>query len=132
MVAIEQLHSFFNQYPHTATYNVKKALVKHMIQTFGINTTDVYGDTMLTHAVLMNNAEIATILIEHGALVNKSNVCGSTPLLLAAEQENAELVKILIFAGADYTTAQFNKFSPRIQVAILDMLTAEDTMTESH
>lgn len=59
------------------------------------------GDSALHYSATHNNAEIARLLIEHGAPLNLPNNYGRTPLHLAALYTSVEVADILLDAGAE-------------------------------
>ncbi len=67
----------------------------------GVNETNRYGWTALTHAARGGNVEAAKLLIEKGADVNVADRTGWTPLLRAAQKGQTEMVKLLVESGAD-------------------------------
>ena len=57
---------------------------------------DQNGNTLLYLAAENGEKEIAELLIEKGADVNKENKAGSTPLHLAAENGKKEIAELLV------------------------------------
>lgn len=49
--------------------------------------------------------EVARILVEHGAGVNKQSLNGFTPLYMAAQENHDDVVKYLLSKGANQTLA---------------------------
>ena len=62
---------------------------------------DSFYIPVLMQAVMNNESEIAKLLIENGADVNKKDGFKMTNLMLAANNQNIELVKLLLKNGAD-------------------------------
>lgn len=58
-------------------------------------------DSLLTVAIIKGFYDIAKILVEAGADVNKKNKIGTTPLMEAAIRGETKCAKLLIDAGAD-------------------------------
>ncbi len=58
-------------------------------------------DPLLTVAIVKGFYDIAKILVEAGADMNKKNNVGTTPLIEAAIRGETECAKLLIDAGAD-------------------------------
>lgn len=54
-----------------------------------------------------DSAEIAQLLIEHGADINETSDCGESPIYLAARRGNTEVVKLLLDKGADFEDGPF-------------------------
>ena len=71
---------------------------------FDINTRRSDGHTILTHALLLNQTDVARAAIERGA---DPNLCGprycpiELALALRDEQQAHELLELLLQAGAD-------------------------------
>lgn len=59
-----------------------------------------FDETLLYHAVLHGNTEIAQMLIDYGADVNAHSNYGTTPLFAAAYSNNPVMVEMLLKAGA--------------------------------
>lgn len=59
------------------------------------------GDTVLMLAAKTGKPEALSVLLNHGADVNKTNATGQTALMWAASQRNADAVKVLIDHKAD-------------------------------
>ena len=66
-----------------------------------LNTFDEYGFTPLIEAALVNNFDIAKILISYGAEVNLQDATGGTPLHWAVDNNNVELAQLLLEKGAN-------------------------------
>lgn len=60
-----------------------------------------YGETLLFHAVLPNDAGVAKVLLESGADVNATSFCGFTPLMYASLMGNEPLMEALFEGGAN-------------------------------
>lgn len=57
--------------------------------------------TPLETAIKANNAEIAELLLQHGADTTQLNWCKHTPLLQAVKKDNIKIVELLLEYGAD-------------------------------
>lgn len=75
------------------------------ITQFDARVKGGFGDTLLHLAVVQNDAEIATLLLKHGADVNASGEHGYTPLHEAVEQGFIEMVELLLQKGASTSIA---------------------------
>jgi len=81
---------------------VKKILEKDKSQANYIRQiNDSFYIPVLMQAVMNDETEIAKLLIENGADVNKRDGFKMTSLMLAANNQNIELVKLLLKNGAD-------------------------------
>lgn len=85
------------------------AAVEHCLQApLDINERDSYGYTPLIEAAIVNNENIADILLQHGADPNIQDMTGATALHWAAENNNLMLASLLFQHHANpnlYTTA---------------------------
>ena len=63
------------------------------------------GSTPLIVAPRKGNVEIAKLLIERGANINKTDITGQTPLHVACQNGREEMVKLLPERGADINKA---------------------------
>ena len=70
------------------------------------------GSTPLLQATFQGFAELARVLLQHGANVNKSRHDGWTPLLLAAQKGFVEITKLLIKNRADINQVNSNRSTP--------------------
>lgn len=61
------------------------------------------GDTVLMLAARTGKPDAVTVLLNHGAEVNKTNATGQTALMWAASQRNAAAVQVLIDHKADFS-----------------------------
>lgn len=59
------------------------------------------GLTPLHYATLVGNRDLATLLLDHGALVDKGDHVGYTPLSVAAGEGDVSLTKLLLDRGAN-------------------------------
>lgn len=86
----------------------KDAVAKAIQMGVDVNTIDEYGFSPLIEAMIVNNIEIAKLLIDHGADVNAGDMVGGTALHWAVENSNLELCTLLLDKGANpnaYTLA---------------------------
>jgi ankyrin repeat protein len=87
-----------------------------------VDSSDLYYDTALHHAVKQNNIEIAKLLISKNSYLNQQNKKGYTPLIMAVFKRQLAMVELLVQAGSDvsvrcldYKSAfDYAKSSPRI------------------
>jgi ankyrin repeat protein/Tfp pilus assembly protein PilF len=66
-----------------------------------VNNAGVDGWTLLHHAVVAGQYEIADFLISKNANINAETIKGETPLHLAVSRGRKRIVKLLILNGAD-------------------------------
>jgi ankyrin repeat protein len=66
-----------------------------------VNNTGVGGWTLLHHAAVAGQYEIADFLISKNANINAETIKGETPLHLAVSRGREKIVKLLILNGAD-------------------------------
>lgn len=67
------------------------------------------GDTALHAAAYGNLAQIATLLISHGANIHSTNIYGDTPFIIAIKLGHMEVARILLEAGAHFTESHREK-----------------------
>ncbi|EKV56441.1 ankyrin repeat-containing protein [Brachyspira hampsonii 30446] len=93
--AYERLREYVNE------GNVKEA--ENILKKYNVNINDLdYEDfTLLSHAVMDNNIEMAKLLLKYKADVNTVVNDGDTALILAVDNNNMEMVKLLLSYGAD-------------------------------
>ena len=76
-----------------------------------INSADIYGNTLLMHAIKNNNVEIIKYLINKGADVNAKDCKNNTVLIQAVSQiSDSNIIELLINAGADVKAEDNNGF----------------------
>ena len=68
---------------------------------FPANSANAYGATLLHIASIMNNVELAGILIDNGGNPNARNHLGQTPVFLASNWSNNEILSMLLDNGGD-------------------------------
>ena len=56
--------------------------------------------------------EVARLLVESGADVNKANEDGRTPLFAASLNVNVEMARVLVEGGADMNKAASDEWTP--------------------
>lgn len=89
--------------------------VKHHLQRpTDLDFIDEYGFTPLIEAAIVNNTEIATLLLQHGANPNYEDEKGGTALHWAVETNNLQLAKILLSSGANPNIYNVNSQSPLV------------------
>lgn len=87
-----------------------------------VNSTDLYLNTALHHAVKQNNIEIVRLLISKNPNLNQQNEKGYTPLIMAVIKRQLAMVELLVQAGSDVSVRcldfksafDYAKSSPRI------------------
>lgn len=83
--------------------------VEHMLHLgVPINVIDEYGFTPLIQTSIVNNADMAKLLLQHGADPLQHDLTGGTALHWAVDNNNKVLCKLLLEHGADvnaYTAA---------------------------
>ena len=72
-----------------------------------LNQLDEYGFTPLIEAAIVDNIEIAKLLLENGAFPNVQDVTGATALQWAAENNHIELCELLLKHRADPNAYNF-------------------------
>lgn len=80
-----------------------------------VKRKDNYGDTPLHIAALVDNDEIARLLIEHGADLEVQNGSFYTPLMLAG----LKVTKVLVKNGADINFVSSNGQITALYVALM-------------
>ena len=96
--------------------DIVKLILEKIKQKFGqhldhyMNPRDSLGNTPLMFAVEQGNADMVTILLEYGALVNLKNNCGFTALHLAVKNQSES--KILELLLKYYVYPKENSSSP--------------------
>ena len=76
-----------------------------------VNATDFEGDTPLHYAVMNNNLDAVTYLIDNGANVNVKNKDSITPLHIAVQQKNYDITGQLLHNDADRNTKNIDNIS---------------------
>src|SRR5712691_7826593 len=87
----------------------------HLAAHFGkqdARSTNAMQNTPLHAAAAGRAAEVATLLLDHGASVNARQNGGWTPLHAAAQNGDIELARTLVEAGADVNARAENRQSP--------------------
>lgn len=82
-----------------------------------VDTASKYGITPLYRAVRNNNLEMAKLLLENKADINKFNHSGWTPLYSAASRNKLEMVQLLLKNNANVNKAASNGCTPLYQAA---------------
>lgn len=101
------VNAFFNQCSQASSYDEKVTIIKRMLEkisvdAFVISSSNTTNQSLLTKAIDTDATDVAKILIECGANVNKKNCNDSgTPLLAAIATGNNTIATLLIKHGAD-------------------------------
>ncbi len=66
-----------------------------------VNDLDEYGFTPLIETAIVNDIELAKLLLSHGAEVNHPDLTGSSALHWAVENSNLDFCRLLLERGAD-------------------------------
>jgi len=80
--------------------------------SFPVDLTDQSLNTPLHVASEFGQSNIAIILLEQQALINRQNISGKTALHLAVEGEHKEIVEILLSSGANPNILDLEGSSP--------------------
>lgn len=75
-------------------------------------------ETVLTHAVKVQNSAAVAALLEAGADPNFANKKGVTPISAAAHKGNTEIMRSLIDAGSNVNACNSSGSTALIQVRI--------------
>jgi uncharacterized protein len=75
-------------------------LAKLWASKVDLNAPDEHGRTLLIEAVLEKRADLAALLLEHGADPKRADRDGNTALHFAAQEHLPDLVQLLIDKGA--------------------------------
>jgi ankyrin repeat protein len=67
-----------------------------------VNAKNICGNTPLIEACMIDNYEIAEVLIEAKADVNAESDLGYTAMMEAYINKNIKIIKLLMLNGADY------------------------------
>lgn len=83
------------------------ALVDFLLQNgVDINVNNIYGNTPLISAAMMNRTDVVSALLKRGDVdLNRTNNKGYTALVYAVFNDNVEMAKELLMRGADIMTA---------------------------
>ena len=87
----------------TGNVDAVKSLLAHGAEVNAKETAR--GQTALMWAVAEKHAEVARVLIDHGADVHLHSTSGFTPLLFAAQQGDMDSARMLLEAGANVNEA---------------------------
>lgn len=85
----------------------KPIVFEYLRSGIDVNQIDQYGFTPLIEAAVVNNTDIAKMLVDYGANVNLQDMTGNTALHWAAENNNMKLAKLLLNAGANSNAYNF-------------------------
>jgi ankyrin repeat protein len=102
--------------------NLTKETVEDLVDIGQVDALDKDGNTALHCAAVQGSAELASILLDHGAKTDVRNRQGQTALQLAAAQERShtqdetKVMTVLLDHGADVNAADSRNETP-LQVA---------------
>lgn len=82
--------------------------VRQLLRYEDVNQIDEYGFTPLIEAAIVDNVEIASLLLSHGADSNKQDVTGGTALQWAVENNNQTLCQKLLAHRANPNSYNFS------------------------
>ena len=77
-------------------YHRKLNVQEYLTQGNSLDDLDDYGFTPLIEAAIASNVEAATLLLEHGANIDKPDVTGRTPLHWAIDNQHQELSELFL------------------------------------
>lgn len=77
-------------------FGSQSSVERSLQQGADVNEIDVYGFTPLIEAAIVNNVEIAELLINHGAEVNSPDITGRTALHWAIDNNNIQFSQLLL------------------------------------
>ena len=102
-----------------------QAVKEQLANGVDINAEDSeFGVTALSWAALLDNTEIAKLLIAKGADINAKSRDGSTPLHSAAFLGHTEIAELLIQKGAKVNPKNYRDETP-LDVSVVDWETTE-------
>jgi ankyrin repeat protein len=87
-------------------WNDKNWLIDFLNKGADVNALNKHGETALMHSAVQGNAEIAQILIEHGAMLDIQSKEGLTALMLAADNGKKEVAELLLKKRGRHKTCQ--------------------------
>ena len=92
---------------HAAAWTGISTYVKHLLATGNdINALTTREETPLTLAAQKGNADIVTILLDHGAAPNDPDRFGHKPIHFAARSNHYKIVQLLLKAGVSPATGK--------------------------
>ena len=80
---------------------------QHLRYGVDVNQLDEYGFIPLIEAAIVDNSDIAKLLLQNGADPNKQDVTGGTALQWAVENSNQTFCELLLNQGADPNAYNF-------------------------
>lgn len=83
-----------------------------------LSQRDEYGFTPLTESAIVNNIEIAQLLLDTGANPNDTDQTGGTAIYWAVENNNLELCKLLLKHGADPNHTSHSNEAPLVKAIL--------------
>ena len=87
-----------SKFLNSVSYGEIEKVSKYISKGIDVNFQDDFGDTPLT---LVENIEIAKMLLDNNADINKRGKDGYTPLMFAIKKEQVELAEFFIKNNAD-------------------------------
>lgn len=105
-----------------ASLDFKKASVtdvKVLLQdNADINIKDTYNETPLIKALLADNLEVASFLIEQGADVTSKSLTGYTPMMICAQKGFVSVAKALLPRGNSISQTYFSNRASLLSIAV--------------
>jgi len=94
--------NLFNGAITDAAFEGRLKRVKRYIHAGGdVNLEDIFGTSLLQHAIMGGSFETVTYLVEEGADVNHADDFGDTPLTSACVESDVGIPALLLDHGAD-------------------------------
>lgn len=84
-----------------AVFEDDLARLSVLLEVFGTEVQDFFGDYVLVYAVIQEKSEAVRVLINHGADVGVKGYLGDALLHLAAKKGNLDIVRQLCEHGAN-------------------------------
>lgn len=92
---------------------------------YNLNKRDLFLNTPLHIAVIVNNVEAAKILLEYGANPNSIGANENTPLITACKKLNLDLVELLIENDATIVQKDKDQMGPT-EMALMNLMESSD------
>lgn len=81
---------------HEIIYGTSEGVERIIASGADVNEIDAYGFTPLIESAIVNNVDMANLLLQHGAKIDEPDMLGRTALHWAVDNHNIELVKLLL------------------------------------